>query len=770
MTIKELYNKELEYWFKVNRDLFGVSPINEEDAFETIQNSLDADCEKYWNSDTPCKLARKLNEGVLNAEANKQTPNSYKLKLNFFSRCIDIYGDYDGKSLVIGAMPTPCIDLCWIINTSHYTPRVMAVKNLYNCVNKTDFATVSGEGWSYDIKNDKFECVVKKEEFQFEPTIDEIFENHLSKRSIYLLEAVLKDTLTKDNFKTALRKLPIFSNDSIFNYSFSRIEYFEEAILNSKRYAQPSKKILLGISTIILSASKKPQIKIYKNNLANKSIKKLYKSNDTQKGCLVRSESKIFSLENFRTCVNVYNSGSSFQPAFTYADTNGFFDSFKTVTSKDAGRQRLLLDNVFVKDTLLWIVEDDGSVHNMYEYLDMPQSKWLSCLSESPFCNNDKPKRIMMNAKMTSQAVPLDNEIDDITHRITARVGFTDIEGFTAADSIVISESFAKKLTTHETEMLYLDRNSNLFIVLNHIYNSGSNLSNEILSACFPNKNLAIILSYTNAIVKNIDYFDDNNARVTITWDIPFRLGDKITNLHGAKGTVGRIIPDDEMPYLTNKVGNMPAGPLEVIISGFSTIRRGSLGQIYEAWALASGIDYKDSDFIATMNEKYKDQMKTYSENSIVTYKGVSKIIPVGINFIMRLYHHASTKVSCSSAEHGYTRTLRFGEMEKLNLVANDCPNALRELGIRSVTKYIGSHYLINEIETKREIPKNAKISMQFIELLKSIGYSLTIDNIDNDINFFGDEVDEEHFNSIINKPLRKEICLDEHINKGNRH
>lgn len=739
MTIQELYEKELVYWTQANQKFFGVSPINEKDDFAKIQASIDRDCEKYWNTEKPCKLAVNFNNGFLNGEADKQTPNSYKLKLNFHNMCIDIYGDYSGKTYLIGAIPTPSVDLCWIINRSHYVPRVTAVKDYYGCVGKIDFETVRGEGWKYDISKNEFTCIITKEEYKFEPTLDEIFDEHLSKRSKLLLEAILGEKLTKDNFTKALRKLTPFDSESIYNYKFSRLEYFEEVVLCSKKYAQPTKGIILGINTIISSKSKT-------YNEVGEHIE----------GCLVRSESKIFALENFRTCVNVYNSGGAFQPAFTYKDTNGFFDSFKTVTSKAAGRQRLLLDNVVVKDGLLWIVEADGSMHNMYEYLYMPQSKRLSCLSESPFCNNDKPKRIMMNAKMTSQAVSLKDEVDDITHRINARVGFTDIEGYTSADSIVISESFSKKLRTYDSTILYLNRKSKVYLALMEEYENENELDLNALKLIFPTKNVAILMGYENIKIDKIDEVDVNNVRVFVSWEIPFRLGDKITNLHGAKGTVGLILPDDKMPRLTKKVGKMPAGPLDVIISGFSTMRRGSLGQIFEAWARASEIDFDGRDYISIMIEKYKKSMETYSKNSIVEYNGVQNIIPVGINHIMRLYHHASTKVSCSSAEYGYTRTLRFGEMEKLNLVANDCPNILKELGIRSITKYVGSHKLVNDIQDTRTLPKNPKMSMQFIEILKSIGYTLTIeddepvDNADEEPIF--DSIDEHNFNSIIKK------------------
>ena len=59
MTIKQLYENELVYWTQANQKFLGVSPINEEDDFSVIQTQIDADCEKYWNTKKPCKLAKK---------------------------------------------------------------------------------------------------------------------------------------------------------------------------------------------------------------------------------------------------------------------------------------------------------------------------------------------------------------------------------------------------------------------------------------------------------------------------------------------------------------------------------------------------------------------------------------------------------------------------------------------------------------------------------------------------------------------------------------
>ena len=755
MLIKELFEQELSFWTHTNQKFIGVTPIDESKDFSEIQAQLDVDCANYWNTEKPCKLARNLNNGTLNKDASLQEKNSYKLTLNFRNLCIDVSGVYNGKERKICSIPTPCNDLCWIINKSHYVPRATAVRDNYTLVSKKDFETVLGEGWNYSIRDGEFTCTVKKDEYKFEPTKEYIFNNKLSKRSKALLQSRIDEPLTIDNFETALKKLPIFVNESIFNYKFSRMEYFEDVVLNSKKYAQPTKDILLGVNKIIGS-----------------SAKQYSSSGEHYEGCLIRSESKIFALENFRTCVNIYHNGNEnkfdkskkkkndYKPPFTYSDCNGFFDSFKTVTSKTAGRQRMLLDNVVLKDGMLWIVEKDGSMHNMYEYLDMPQEKRLSCLSEAPFCNNDQPKRIMMNAKMTAQAVTLKDETDPYTHRIMARVGFTDIEGYTYADSIVISESFAERLRTYSSDILYLSKSSNLY---NLITDPEVKFDLMTLKQIYPNKNDAILDGYENFKIDHIDDVSKLYARVFVTWEIPFRLGDKITNLHGAKGTVGLILPDDKMPCLTKKVGHMKPGPLEIIISGFSTMRRVSLGQIFEAWANASDIECcNGEDYIAIAIEKYAKQMKKYSENSVVEFEGETNIIPVGEINIMRLYHHASTKVSCSLADFAYMRTLRFGEQEKLNMVANDCPHILKELGIRSVTKYIGSHKMISDMETTRELPKNPRLSLTFAELMKSIGYNIKI----NRKNLTGtdystiDDVDMEHLNSLF-KGVSEDIASD---------
>ena len=715
MTIKKLFDQELEYWKNKNISLFGIETINENQPFKEIQKQIDKSCKKYWNVEKPCKLARYLNNGILDHNADIKVKNSYELKLNYYNFCIDVYADYqiddeNIRHLKICSIPTPSDDLSWIINNVHYVPRITAVRDDNTLICKKNYNTISGEFWTYNLETKEFKCQLKREPFNTD--IETIFNEHLSARSKALLQSCIEEELSINNFEEAMSKLPTIKKNSIFNYKFARIEYFEDIILNSKKYAQPLKNILLGINTMFAS-----QAKQYTT------------SGEQLEGSLILSTSPIFSLENFRAVINIYN--GDFKPAFSYTDTVGFFDSFKTATTGDAGRRRLLLDNIIIKDGMLWVKEKDGSEKNMFEMMNSPQNTKLSCISSSLFCNNDKSKRIMMTSKLSTQAVPLKAENDNISHRLSVRVGFTDLEGYTYGDSIIISQSLASRLRTFEHTILRLETTDKLYINLAEKYKQDKNYKLDFydLHELFPNKNTAIIDSYENAKVDLFDVINEKHCRLFISWEIPFNVGDKLSNLHGAKGVVSKILPDEEMPRLTKKVGNMEPGPLEIIISGFSTIRRGSLGQLFEAWANASNINLDEGeDLIALIADKYKSQLKQYSKDSIVEYKKQKQTVPVGIIDIIRLNHHASTHVSISPIDSDFNKMLRLGEMEKFNLLASDSTNILKELSIRSIQKYIGSRKLVEDMWYERKLPDNPTLSLKFAQLVKSIGYNINLD------------------------------------------
>lgn len=706
MKILDLFYKEQDYWNIANKKLFGVELLDTTATWEDMHYALDNCTAQYWNSETKCKLAKALDSDVFDRDVALRIKDTYELKINPISLCIDISAEYkvkdEIKRLKICSIPTPDVNLSWLINGAYYVPRVVAVRDYNTLVFKQDFDIIKGEFWTYNFSTDEFTCDDKYD--IFEPTVEEIFNNRLSKRSRALLQASLgEEKLTIDTFKKAMSLLPKFHVDSIFNFKFMRMEYFEDIIFNSRKYAQPTKGYLLGINKMISSKAE------------------FYTSNKEKfEGCVVASSSPMFALENFRTVVNVYKqpksksrSKTSFAPPFAYADTAGWFDAFKTTTTGNAGRHRMLLDEITINDGMLWY-EDK----NFYELMfTPPEINRLSCLSRASFGHNNKAKRLMMNAKLSAQSVPL-QEGEYFTNRIKARVGFGDLEGFNYADSIVISESFAKRLQSKGTDIIHMPIDSEAYRKLfEDVWTA------DDLKLYWPTTHEATLDYYKDYTIAKIEHISEDMARVHFEWTIPFMLGDKITNLHGAKGTVGRILPDEEMPRLMNKVGNMEAGPLEIVISGFSVLRRGSLGQIFEAWATASGIEFDESEeFISYAVDKHAKQMKEYSEKSIVQYKDEQTIMPVGIIDMIRVHHHAATHVSVSDV-----RKLKLGEMEKLNLISDGSYNILKELSIRSAQKHSKSHKHIETMQTTRRLPEHTNLSLTFTSLMKILGYNVKL-------------------------------------------
>ena len=687
MEIKELFTQELNDWKKANIDLFGLDTVDAFASVKEINDSLNTSCNLYWNTEEPCKLVKYLDRIDKNSDVRE--PNSFWLTLNIFSFCVDMYAYYkngnDTKLYKIGSLPLPTNNLTWIINNREYTARVAAIRDGSTFLYKRKDGSVSGCGFVY--KDGQFTELYDKSGKTLEK--QKAFEK-LSTRVKLYIESMIKKSLTLDNFEEALKEFKNPLVNSITNYKFTRFEYFEEMLKTTKKYATPKSEQLFGVNTMMLKTTETRSL----HNIGYP---------------LVMVSSTIEALENYRTVINIF--AGDFKPAFKYTDTVGVFDAFKTPTSRDAGRTRMLLDNVSVHDGCLFINDKD-----MFSF-DTQEDR-LSCLTFSPFCVLNKPKRLMMNAKMVSQSVPLEDEEDSIAHKTKARVLFADIEGLTYGDSIIISRSFANRLTTTVTDQAVISKKSSVY---NKYLRKDIDLDLNCLFSIYPKKTIYELSAYTNIKVLSredlIGY-----ERIIFSYDIPFFVGDKLTNLHGSKGTCGRILEDDEMPRLIQKAGEMEAGIFDVIISGFSTMRRGSIGQIYEAWMLANNIKLtKEQMYIPYIKKNYSDDIKNFSENSIVEYKGQRIKAPVGINYIMRLHHHAFTKVSAYNFRD--SKQLKLGEMEKLNLFANGCYNVLNELAVRSPNKYILTKKMLDKLELNGEIPKNIRHKGELEEILKTLGY-----------------------------------------------
>lgn len=728
--LHSIFEEKIKYWLEQNVSFFGIMPREWETlSMQEIQSFLDADFEKYWlDEENRCELFRLMKDGVLLKNESSMINNKWSIEMNIISECIEVYANFEYKDRQFKRLavvfPAPHKNLSWVINRTQYVPRIVCKRD-YSLLNKKDENTVQcNRLWEYNIETEQFN-IPKIKGKSIDP-----FEDLSMKNKLYL-ESLINEELTKKNFKEALKLVRETHYQSVFNQNYYHIDHFFDMIRNTKLYANPFTSIPLAINAMFMKSAKSNS------------------NNDTSD--LVISKSKLFAFESFNTVVY---EGQKYD-SFSFQDSKLFFDAFKTSTnSKSAGHHRLLLDNIKVKDGMLWL-DLDGEYISMFHLYNNPelQKKSISCVSSSLFCYNNDPKRIMMTAKLSAQSVPVVGEYDSFTNRIKARVVFCDYMSFSYADSVIVSESFAKRLDTYQRQYILLDSTEEpetFQHIVDKLLKSDFKLTLEDLQMLFPKTNVLQLKNYTNAVVEKWDKRSDTILKLQVYMELQFMKGDKLTNLHGAKGVSGLILSDNQMPILKNDISeDFKAGPVDIIISGYSALRRGSLGQIFEAWANTSGIDFDfGEDLISSAITKYSKEMKEFSEKSVFEFGEFGESIkPCGIIDIIRLHHHAPTKASRSFLKTNNNRMLKLGEMEKLSLAANGCYNVLTELSLRSTRKHNNPFTKINHLIETGEMPEELDPKLNFAVLLKSMGLEMMVDgeslipSLDEDLNLLNNNM-----------------------------
>lgn len=701
-NINDLYNVQKELWKDENEFFFGITPLNDWGNQDLVKDHLLKCVNKFWNNGT--NETKKLLENGKCKDIDKLVPGSYELIFDNVNFLICLYGTFEyevlsqdnkkqkeQKRAPLVYFPY-CNDLCLFLGESEYALRITATIN-YSLITRIENICKYQKTWIYDIEKDEFE-------------ISDVFENfdpyeQLTKENRLFLESCYGKELTKENFKDSLKSIPEFDNNSILYFRFEHLSEMFKLVSHSNRFANPLMRVPIPINIVKMFSSQQ----VRGNNRDNGNFNNL-----------VLSTNKLFALENNRTIL--YK--SQFNTSFNFTHSEKLFDAFKTSTNKSAGRSRLILDDVIIKDRILWKYVD-GKYKNMYELIvndDLQINDNLSVLSCSRFSSNNDPKRIMMTAKLRAQAIPVKGEIDPFTHETPARIIFGDFEGFNFGDSIIISKSFAKKLESKQTIKRKINKEDYLYLIGK--YKVGDYISIRDFGK--------IINSFTYDNFRDIKIDTLNKDYIIVTANVPFSIGDKITNFHGSKGIVSLIFDDKDMPCLKNDISpNFKAGPFDIIVSGLSVYRRKSLGQIFEAWALAT--DNNDVNNIQEAVKKYKNDMKEFSEKSIITFNGKETIKPCGINMIIRLNHDAITQQSRSYIKSNYSKMLKFGEMELLNLAARGLYDIMNELDIRSVSKHYNSFNQIKEMQKNHNINYEASNNLRFFNILKTIGFDFNLRN-----------------------------------------
>lgn len=194
-----------------------------------------------------------------------------------------------------------------------------------------------------------------------------------------------------------------------------------------------------------------------------------------------------------------------------------------------------------------------------------------------------------------------------------------------------------------------------------------------------------------------VDSHTDSKAvRILLRSVKKLEVGDKLTGLHGNKGIVSLILPDNEMP--TNKVTGKP---VDLVLNPASVTSRINLGQMLETAAAKIAVKTGKPYYIKNFDNKsnihsVQDDLKQHGLSDTdelidpKTGKSFGQIFN-GPQYIIKLYKTTDQNYSARNVG-GYDNVMQptkggeegsksVGYMEMLGLLGSDARKNLREIG-----------------------------------------------------------------------------------------
>ncbi|NTU73068.1 DNA-directed RNA polymerase subunit beta [Candidatus Roizmanbacteria bacterium] len=175
-------------------------------------------------------------------------------------------------------------------------------------------------------------------------------------------------------------------------------------------------------------------------------------------------------------------------------------------------------------------------------------------------------------------------------------------------------------------------------------------------------------------------------------------VGDKLAGRHGNKGTISRIMPEYDMPYLADGT------PVDLIISPLTILARMNMGQLFET-LLGLIAQKNDQRITVPVFEKIKEdfilnelqKLGLPADGKVQLFDGKTgkpfeRNVLVGVGYIMKLIHMVEDKFHARSVGPYSLVTQqplggksqmggqRFGEMEVWALEAHQVPYTLQEM------------------------------------------------------------------------------------------
>ncbi len=215
-------------------------------------------------------------------------------------------------------------------------------------------------------------------------------------------------------------------------------------------------------------------------------------------------------------------------------------------------------------------------------------------------------------------------------------------------------------------------------------------------------------------------------------------VGDKLAGRHGNKGVISRILPEEDMPYLSDGT------PVDIIISPISVLARMNLGQLLEAHLGLAAKKLNIKVAVPVFEEISEDKIvsllksaKVSEDGKAILYDGrtgepYENPVVVGVEYIMKLIHMVEDKTHARSTGPYSLVTQqplggkaqmggqRLGEMEVWALEAHRARYILQEMLTIKSDDVVGRAKAFEAIVKGIDIP-TPKVPESFRVLIKEL-------------------------------------------------
>ncbi len=229
-----------------------------------------------------------------------------------------------------------------------------------------------------------------------------------------------------------------------------------------------------------------------------------------------------------------------------------------------------------------------------------------------------------------------------------------------------------------------------------------------------------------------VDTFEDaivisESCANRFSYPYPVEPGDAFANRHGSKGCISRIVPDDEMPHLTEGT------PVEIVYNSFGVQTRMNVGQLREAImsrvAKVEGEPIIVPSFGAPSIEELSKRLKRarLPENGMEYLtlgkngKRLERPSTVGWVYWGRVRHIAREKIR--PAREGLTYGQGLGNIEYSVLRNLAVFNNLYERYHTCSTDWVDINTLADRV-ARGEVEQHAGFAPRFVNLMKRLAFA----------------------------------------------